>query len=125
MRKKAPRTAVALGTGLLAVALALTGCTGGGGASTDSTKPVSQAEIDKAMKTPTNLTFWTWVPDIKNEVALFEKKYPAIKVDVENVGQGAAHYQKLRTALKAGKGLRTWPRSSSSTSRRSPSPTAC
>ncbi|WP_271176935.1 extracellular solute-binding protein [Leifsonia poae] len=105
MRKKAPRTAVALGTGLLAVALALTGCTGGGGGTSGTTtKPVSQSEIDKAMKTPTTLTFWTWVPDIKNEVALFEKKYPAIKVDVENVGQGAPHYQKLRTALKAGKG---------------------
>jgi multiple sugar transport system substrate-binding protein len=105
MRKKAPRTAVALGTGLLAVALALTGCTGGGGGTGGTTtKPVSQSEIDKAMKTPTNLTFWTWVPNIKNEVALFEKKYPAIKVDVENVGQGAPHYQKLRTALKAGKG---------------------
>jgi len=104
MRKKAPRTAVALGTGLLAVALALTGCTGGGGGTADNTKPVSQSDIDKAMKTPTTLTFWTWVPDIKNEVALFEKKYPAIKVKVENVGQGAPHYQKLRTALKAGKG---------------------
>ncbi|GAA1447460.1 sugar ABC transporter substrate-binding protein [Leifsonia poae] len=96
---------MALGTGLLAVALALTGCTGGGGGTSGTTtKPVSQSEIDKAMKTPTTLTFWTWVPDIKNEVALFEKKYPAIKVDVENVGQGAPHYQKLRTALKAGKG---------------------
>lgn len=104
MRKKAPRTAVALGTGLLAAALVLTGCTGGGGGTSGDTKPVSQSDIDKAMKTPTTLTFWTWVPDIKNEVALFEKKYPAIKVDVENVGQGAAHYQKLRTALKAGKG---------------------
>lgn len=104
MRKKAPRTAVALGTGLLAAALVLTGCTGGGGGTSGDTKPVSQSDIDKAMKTPTTLTFWTWVPDIKNEVALFEKKYPAITVDVENVGQGAAHYQKLRTALKAGKG---------------------
>ena len=104
MRKKAPRKAVVLGTGLLAVALALTGCTGGGGTSNTTTKPVSQSEIDKAMTTPTTFTFWTWVPNIKDEVALFEKKYPAIKVDVENVGQGAPHYQKLRTALKAGKG---------------------
>jgi multiple sugar transport system substrate-binding protein len=103
MRKKAPRTAVTLGAGLLAVALALTGCTGGSGTG-GTTGPVSQADIDKALKTPTTLTFWTWVPDIKNEVALFEKKYPAIKVNVENVGQGAPHYQKLRTALKAGKG---------------------
>jgi len=104
MRKKAPRTAVALGTGLLAVALALTGCTGGGGGSTGDTKPVSQADIDKAMKTPTELTFWTWVPDISQEIALFEKKYPAIKVKVVNAGQGTPHYTKLRTALQAGSG---------------------
>lgn len=56
------------------------------------------------MKTKTNLTFWTWVPNITNEVALFQAKYPAIHVNVVNVGQGAAHYQKLRTAIKAGTG---------------------
>ena len=68
------------------------------------TGPVSQADIDKAMSTPTTLTFWTWVPDIQKEVALFEKKYPAVKVDVVNAGQGTDHYTKLRTALKAGSG---------------------
>ena len=67
-------------------------------------KTVSQAQIDKAMKTPTTLTFWTWVPNIDKEVALFEKKYPAIKVKVVNVGQGPAHYKKLRTALTAKSG---------------------
>ena len=56
------------------------------------------------MQTPTELTFWTWVPDIEKEVALFEKKYPAIKVKVVNAGQGEPQYTKLRTALKAGSG---------------------
>ncbi|NEM92486.1 extracellular solute-binding protein [Galbitalea soli] len=96
---------MALGVGLLTTALLLTGCTPGtstGGTTTTGT--VSQADIDKAMKTPTTLTFWTWVPDIQNEVDLFEKAYPAIKVKVENVGQGAPHYTKIRTALKAGTG---------------------
>ncbi|WP_230860208.1 ABC transporter substrate-binding protein [Actinoplanes aureus] len=65
---------------------------------------VSQADIDKAMTTPTTLTFWTWVPNIDQEVALFEKKYPAIKVEVVNAGQGLDAYTKLRTALKAGTG---------------------
>ncbi len=65
---------------------------------------VSQADIDKAMTTPTTLNFWTWVPDIQQEVALFQKKYPAIKVNVVNAGQGLEAYTKLRTALKAGKG---------------------
>ena len=56
------------------------------------------------MSTPTELTFWTWVPDIENEVALFEEKYPEINVKVENVGQGLPHYQKLRSAIEAGEG---------------------
>lgn len=75
---------------------------GSGSGSSTSSKPVSQADIGKAMKAPTELTFWTWVPDIEQEVALFEKKYPAIKVKVANAGQGVPHYTKLRTALKAG-----------------------
>ncbi|WP_369166761.1 ABC transporter substrate-binding protein [Streptomyces sp. R28] len=93
-------------TGAVSLGAALAACSGdsdSGGSST-STKPVSQADIDKAMNTPTQLTFWTWVPDIEQEIALFEKKYPAIKVKVVNAGQGVEHYTKLRTALKAGTG---------------------
>lgn len=90
---------------LAAVGLVLTACGGGSdddGAQTPTT--VSQADIDKAMQTPTELTFWTWVPQIEKEVALFEKKYPAIDVKVVNAGQGEPQYTKLRTALKAGTG---------------------
>ncbi|MEU6147499.1 extracellular solute-binding protein [Streptomyces sp. NPDC047081] len=93
----------ATGAASLGAALAACGGSGSGGSSASAT-PVSQADIDKAMKTPTELTFWTWVPNIEQEVALFEKKYPAIKVKVVNAGQGVAHYTKLRTALKAGSG---------------------
>ena len=60
--------------------------------------------VEEAMKTPTDLTFWTWVPDIQDQVDLFEKKYPAINVTVENVGQGLDHYAKVRTAVQAGTG---------------------
>lgn len=102
MRTRASRTAVALGAGLLTTALILTGCTPG--ASKPSTTTVTQAEIDKALNTTTNLTFWTWVPKIQDQVDLFEKKYPKIKVKVENVGQGLDHYAKVRTASKAGNG---------------------
>lgn len=99
------RSSMALVATAASAALVLAGCGGGGSSGdTESNKSVSQAEIDKAMSTPTELTFWTWVPDIQNEVDLFEKEYPAIKVNVVNVGQGAPHYQKLRTALGAGKG---------------------
>jgi multiple sugar transport system substrate-binding protein len=100
-----PRRAIwwlALG---MAATLGLTACGGSDDeGSTDASATVSQAEIDKAMQTPTELTFWTWVPDIQKEVDLFQRKYPAIKVKVVNAGQGQPHYQKLRTALTAGSG---------------------
>lgn len=90
----------------LAATLALAACGGGGDAADtpQSAQAVSQADIDKAMTTPTELTFWTWVPNIQKEVDLFQKKYPAIKVKVVNAGQGEPQYTKLRTALKAGTG---------------------
>jgi multiple sugar transport system substrate-binding protein len=91
-------------TGAVSLGAALSACGGDGGGNGSSAEPVGKADIDKAMKTPTELTFWTWVPDIQQEVALFEKKYPAIKVKVVNAGQGVKHYTKLRTALKAGTG---------------------
>jgi multiple sugar transport system substrate-binding protein len=95
--------------GALSLCLALAACGGGAGdpaasAPASDSAAVSQAEIDKAMSTPTELTFWTWAPDIAQEVALFEKKYPAIKVKVVNAGQGVPQYTKLRTALQAGTG---------------------
>ena len=73
-------------------------------AAAPSASTVPQSEIDKALDTETTLTFWTWVPDITNEVKLFTTKYPKMKVNVVNVGQGAPHYQKLRTAIQSGQG---------------------
>ena len=87
----------------LSAALAACGDDGKGGG-TSAAAAVSQADIDKAMSTATELTFWTWVPDIAQEVALFEKKYPAVKVKVVNAGQGGPEYTKLRTVLQAGTG---------------------
>jgi multiple sugar transport system substrate-binding protein len=93
-------------TSVLATSALLAACGGEAGSGSAATAPaaVSQAEIDQAMQTPTELTFWTWVPDIEKEVALFEKKYPAINVNVVNSGQGEPQYTKLRTALRAGTG---------------------
>jgi len=102
--RKAPRTALVLGSATVAAALVLSGCSGGSDGGGSDSGTVSQDDIDKAMTTPTELTFWTWVPDIQNEVDLFEAKYPDIKVKVENVGQGLPHYQKLRSAIEAGEG---------------------
>jgi len=90
---------------VLATGIALTACSGGDSSDTaQPAKAVTQAEIDAAMAKPTELTFWTWVPNIDKEVALFEKKYPAIDIKVVNAGQGEPQYTKLRTALKAGTG---------------------
>ncbi|MGI5132178.1 ABC transporter substrate-binding protein [Pseudonocardia sp. CA-107938] len=90
----------------LAVGTVLAACGGGASSGANPAAPaaVTQAEIDKAMQTPTELTFWTWVPKIEKEVALFQQKYPAIKINVVNAGQGEPQYTKLRTALKAGTG---------------------
>ncbi|MDA1359077.1 extracellular solute-binding protein [Glycomyces luteolus] len=85
----------------LAGPLSLAAC---GRHTVDPPKSVTQAEIDQAMQTPTELNFWTWVPGIEKEVALFQEAYPQITVDVVNAGQGNPHYAKLRTALRAGNG---------------------
>ena len=88
-------------------AVFLAACGGGGEEAPpaqSSASAIPQSEIDKAMDTETTLTFWTWVPDIKNEVKLFTDTYPKIKVELVNVGQGAPHYQKLRTAIQSGQG---------------------
>jgi multiple sugar transport system substrate-binding protein len=103
----APRRLRFLALGAAAV-LALAACSSGpssdkanGGS---SAKPLSDAQLADALKKPAQLTFWTWVGGIEDEVKLFEDKYPNIKVKVVNAGQGSAEYTKLRTALKAGTG---------------------
>lgn len=98
--------AMAVGAVAVTVALALTGCSSSNNnTGSNSSKPVSQSEIDKAMNTPTTISFWSWVPNIQDEVDLFEKKYPKIKVNLVNQGGATQQYVKLRAAAKAGKGI--------------------
>jgi len=66
-----------------------------------ATLPAGVARADDVV----NLTFWAWTPGTQDVVNMFEKKYPNIKVNLQNVGQGAPHYVKLRDAIKAGTGL--------------------
>ncbi len=83
----------------------LASCSGGnssGGAA--KATPVPSASLQAELAKPAELTFWAWTPDTKNEVALFQKQYPNIKVNLVNAGQGLPQYTKLRTALKAGTG---------------------
>jgi multiple sugar transport system substrate-binding protein len=107
MQMSASRTAAKLGSLVVIGAFLLTGCSpsaGGGGGGGGESEAITDAQREEALSTPTKLTFWTWVPDIDKEVALFEKAYPDIDVTVENVGQGLAHYQKMRSAIEAGEG---------------------
>ena len=50
----------------------------------------------------TQLTFWSWVPNIAKVVALWNSSHPDIHVTVNTQAQGAALYTKLTTADKAG-----------------------
>src|SRR5260370_37561651 len=55
-------------------------------------------------KAPVTITFWSWVPKLQDEVNLFEKSHPDIKVNLVKAGQGTPEYTKLPTALKANSG---------------------
>jgi multiple sugar transport system substrate-binding protein len=105
MKKK---TAMALWGGLAATALLLAGCSSSGPtgtpAATKKSSVVTQAEINKAMNTPTTLTYWSWASFITPEVAQFEQKYPKIKVNLVNVGVAQAEYTKLTNAISSGTG---------------------
>ena len=93
-----------------AAATLLAACGGGSSGSSGSGKsgsaasPLPSSSLSNELKKPATITFWSWVPNIAQEVAMFEKAYPNIKVNLVNAGQGLAEYTKLRTALKAGKG---------------------
>jgi multiple sugar transport system substrate-binding protein len=103
MRHGARKAAFAITSIVAVAALTLSGCTPDGG-SGDPTGTITEAEREEALNTPTELTFWTWVPDIQDQVDMFMEEYPAINVTVENVGQGLDHYSKVRTASQAGSG---------------------
>lgn len=103
MRHGARKAAFAITSIAAVAALTLSGCTAGTDPG-DATGTITEAEREEALNTPTELTFWTWVPDIQAQVDLFMEEYPAINVTVENVGQGLDHYSKVRTAVEAGTG---------------------
>ncbi|MEV4560798.1 sugar ABC transporter substrate-binding protein [Kitasatospora sp. NPDC049285] len=81
-----------------ALLLGLTACSSG------ASPAAAPGDAAAALDTPTTLTFWTWAPNLDKTVALFEQKYPKIKVEIVNAGQSATEYTKLQTAIKAGSG---------------------
>ncbi|WP_439564612.1 ABC transporter substrate-binding protein [Microcella sp.] len=84
----------------LVTALVLTGCSPDTGSGEEATQ-ITQAEIDEALNTPTEITFWAKA-DFQAEVDAFEEKYPAITVNFENTA--AEHYRKINTVIQAGNG---------------------
>ena len=51
------------------------------------------------------LLVWAWTPDTAVQAEMFMKKFPNIKIKIENQGGGKPHYDKLRNAIQAGSGL--------------------
>lgn len=86
------RSRIQVGGLLIALALILcllAACGGGGGTSSNG---------------PVTLTFWSWVPNLQDEINLFQQAHPNIHVKLVNAGQGSPEYTKLHNALKAGTG---------------------
>jgi multiple sugar transport system substrate-binding protein len=83
-----------LGFALVSVALVimapLAACGGSGGTTSSTTT-----------SGPVNLTYWSWIPGIDKDVALWNSSHPNIHVNAVNVGSGPAEYDKLYTAIKA------------------------
>ncbi|GAA3343159.1 sugar ABC transporter substrate-binding protein [Curtobacterium pusillum] len=98
MHKRIRRGLSALAIGVTA-AIALAACSSGGSSSGGSSD-----DIDKALEKGGTLTYWSWTPSAKDQVAAFEKAYPKVKVKLVNAGTGADQYTKLQNTIKAGSG---------------------
>lgn len=86
----------------VATALVLSACSGGGGSS--STSAGSASDLTAALQVGGELTYWSWTPSAKAQVAAFEKAYPKVKVNLVNAGTNTAEYTKLQNAIAAGSG---------------------
>ncbi|MFI9772995.1 ABC transporter substrate-binding protein [Streptomyces sp. NPDC052415] len=102
MRRKTSR--VLRGIALLAtLALGATAC--GGSDDDSSTKDVSAADIQAALKEGGDITVWAWEPTLKTVAADFQKKYPRVKINLVSERSGDKHYTALSNAISAGKGV--------------------
>lgn len=77
--------------GILALGLAMTACSAGGGASAASNQKKE------------SLSFWGWAPGYGTAVAEFDKTHPDIKVTYQEIQPGSkGGYQKMLDAVQAG-----------------------
>jgi multiple sugar transport system substrate-binding protein len=98
MNTRLRRGLSALAIGVTA-AIALAACASGGSSSGGSSD-----DVDKALAKGGTLTYWSWTPSAKDQVAAFEKAYPKVTVKLVNAGTGADQYTKLQNTIKAGSG---------------------
>ena len=77
--------------GLALMLMASLAACGGGSTPASSTTPTG----------PVSLTYWSWIPGMDKQVALFNQTHPTIHITLSNVGSGAVEYNKLFTAIKA------------------------
>jgi multiple sugar transport system substrate-binding protein len=92
---------VAVMTGL-ALAATLAACSGGGNDSSAS-KPTNCTNKIVNKDAPV-VTVWAWYPNTETVVDNFNKAHTDVQACWNNVGQGAAAYDKFQTAVSAGKG---------------------
>ncbi|GAB95567.1 multiple sugar transport system substrate-binding protein [Kineosphaera limosa] len=100
----------ALATTAVLAVLGTTAACGGGGSNPAATggagaaNPDSQAAIDAALAQGGKLTYWTWTPQAKAQVAAFQKAYPKVEVTLVNTASASDNNLKLQNAISAGSG---------------------
>jgi multiple sugar transport system substrate-binding protein len=88
MRRFASGFAFVAAVLVIMVPLAACGGSSSSGSNTTSSGPVS-------------LNYWSWIPGMDKQVALFNQTHPNIHITLSNVGSSAVEYNKLFTAIKA------------------------
>lgn len=74
------------------------------GGATASGAAGSSAALSAALQKGGSLTYWSWTPEAKAQVAEFQKEYPNVTVTYVNAGSGTDQYTKISNAIKAGSG---------------------
>jgi multiple sugar transport system substrate-binding protein len=94
---------------ILIAALVLVGCTTATATQAPTSKPVEKpSATTKAAVAPTattgekvELTFWSWVPSIQDQVDEWNAANPNIHINYVNAGNGNTEMTKLNTSLEA------------------------
>ncbi|MFI1188331.1 ABC transporter substrate-binding protein [Streptomyces californicus] len=89
-------------TTLAALTLTATAC--GSDASDSGSGGSSPKDVAAALKKGGKVTVWAWEPTLKKVAEDFEKKYPAVDIELVNAGTGDKQYTALQNALAAGSG---------------------